>query len=107
MTLSRPTILAAALAVFAASPGQALAQGFFERLFGLRPLPPPPASVPQHRPLPPPPPGVPGVPPSDWAPPNDGTPGPLQPSGPVPARPVAVKPPTEDNVIGRALKLNG
>jgi hypothetical protein len=107
MTLSRLTILAAALAVFAASPGQASAQGFFERLFGLRPLPPPPASIPQHRPLPPPPPGVPGVPPSDWAPPNDGTPGPLQPSGPIPARPVAIKPPTEENVVGRDLKLNG
>jgi hypothetical protein len=107
MTLSRLTILAAMLAVSAALPGQALAQGFFERLFGVRPLPPPPASVPQQRPLPPPPPGVPGVPPTDWVPPGDGTPGPAQSSGPTPARPVAVRPPNEDGVIGRDLKLNG
>ena len=105
MTLSRLTILAV-LAMSAAYPGTAAAQGFFERLFGIRPLPPPPASVPQ-RPLPPPPPGVPGVPPSDWTP-GDGVPeGPAQPSGPVPARPVAVRPPSEDGVIGRELKLNG
>src|SRR5919107_1878262 len=109
MTLSRLMIIAALLAASAAMPGQALAQGFFERLFGLRPaLPPPPAGVPQEaRPLPPPPPGVPGVPPTDWAPPNDGTPGPVTPSGPIPARPVAVRPPTEDSIVGRDLKLNG
>ena len=108
MTLLRLTILAAVLAASAALPGPAAAQGFFERLFGLRPLPPPPASVPQYnRPLPPPPPGVPGVPPTDWVPPGDGTPGPAQPSGPAPARPVAVRAPSEDGVIGRDLKLNG
>ncbi len=106
MLLLRLTTLAAVLAT--ALPGPVAAQGFFERLFGLRPLPPPPASVPQYnRPLPPPPPGVPGVPPTDWAPPNDGTAGPVQPSGPAPARPVAVRPPSEDNIVGRDLKRNG
>jgi hypothetical protein len=107
MILSRLMMIAAVLAVSAAVPGTAAAQGFFERLFGLRPLPPPPATVPQYRPLPPPPPGVPGVPPTDWVPPGDGIPGPAQPSGPAPAKPVAVKPPSEDGVLGRDLKLNG
>jgi hypothetical protein len=107
MILLRLTVLAA-LAALPAVSSPAQAQGFFERLFGVRPLPPPPAPVPQQgRPLPPPPPGVPGVPPVDWAPPNDGTPGPVQPSGPAPARPVAVRPPTEDSVAGRDLKHNG
>jgi hypothetical protein len=108
MNLSRPMILAAVLAAAAAAPGPAAAQGFFERLFGVRPLPPPPASVPQQeRPLPPPPPGVPGVPPSGWAPESGIPEGPVQPSGPAPARPVAMRPPTEDAVLGRELKLNG
>jgi hypothetical protein len=108
MPLSRLMIAAAALAAWAALPEPAAAQGFFERLFGVRPLPPPPTSVPQYqRPLPPPPPGVPGVPPTDWAPPSDGTAGPVQPSGPAPARPVAVRPPSEDSIVGRDLKLNG
>ncbi len=108
MILSRWTILAAVLATAAASPGTAAAQGFFERLFGMRPLPPPPASVPQqNRPLPPPPPGVPGVPPSDWVPDNGVPEGPMQPSGAAPARPVAMRPPTEEGILGRELKLNG
>ena len=104
----RLLILAAVLAVSAASPRAALAQGFFERLFGIRPAPVPPASVPQPgRPLPPPPPGAPGLPPADWVPPGDGPEGPVQPSGQAPARPVAMRPPTEDSVLGRDLKLNG
>jgi hypothetical protein len=107
MTLLRLIIFAAALAASLALSEAALAQGFFERLFGLRPLPPPPAAVPQYRPLPPPPPGVPGVPPTDWVPESDGTPGPLTPSGPAPARPVAVRPPSEESIVGRDLKLNG
>jgi hypothetical protein len=108
MNLSRSTILAAVLAVAAASSGPAAAQGFFERLFGVRPLPPPPASVPQQeRPLPPPPPGVPGVPPSGWTPESGIPEGPVQPSGPAPARPVAMRPPTEEGILGRELKLNG
>jgi hypothetical protein len=109
MTSSRLTILAAALAISAASPGEAAAQGFFERLFGIRPAPVPPASIPQQqqRPLPPPPPGVPGVPPADWTPPGGGPAGPSQSAGPAPARPVAVKSPSEDSIIGRDLKLNG
>lgn len=107
MTLPRPTIFAAVLVVSAALPGQALAQGFFERLFGIRPAPVPPASVPQNpRPLPPPPPGVPGIPPSDFGP-GGGPSGPSQSSGPAPARPVAMKPPSEEGVVGRDLKLNG
>lgn len=31
----------------------------------------------------------------------------MQPSGPAPARPVAMRPPTEEAVLGRDLKLNG
>ena len=108
MILPRLRILAAVVAVSATCSGQALGQGFFERLFGVRPLPPPPASVPQQdRPLPPPPPGVPGVPPTGWSPESGMPEGPMQPSGPAPARPVAVRPPNEDSVVGRDLKLNG
>ena len=108
MILKRPTLLAAMLAVATASPGTAAAQGFFERLFGVRPLPPPPSQIPQqNRPLPPPPPGVPGVPPSGWEPDSGVPEGPAQSSGPAPARPVAVRPPSEEGVLGRDLKLNG
>ena len=108
MILKRPTLLAAMLAVATASPGTAAAQGFFERLFGVRPLPPPPSQIPQqNRPLPPPPPGVPGVPPTGWEPDSGVPEGPAQSSGPAPARPVAVRPPTEEGVLGRDLKLNG
>ena len=108
MILKRPTLLAAMLAVATASPGTAAAQGFFERLFGVRPLPPPPSQIPQqNRPLPPPPPGVPGVPPSGWEPDSGVPEGPAQSSGPAPARPVAMRPPTEEGVLGRDLKLNG
>src|SRR5215212_1349570 len=108
MILSRLTILAAVLAVSAVSSEAALAQGFFERLFGIRPAPTPPGSIPQqNRPLPPPPPGVPGIPPTGWVPESEGAPGPVQPSGPTPARPVAMKPPNEEIILGRDLKLNG
>ena len=108
MILKRPTLLAAMLAVATASPGTAAAQGFFERLFGVRPLPPPPSQIPQqNRPLPPPPPGVPGVPPTGWEPDSGVPEGPAQSSGPAPARPVAMRPPSEEGVLGRDLKLNG
>ena len=108
MILSRLMILAVVLAVSTAFAQEAAAQGFFERLFGLRPAPLPPAAVPQPgRPLPPPPPGAPGLPPADWVPPGGGPEGPMQPSGPAPARPVAMRPPSEDSVLGRDLKLNG
>jgi hypothetical protein len=108
MILKRPTLLAAMLAVATASPGTAAAQGFFERLFGVRPLPPPPSQIPQqNRPLPPPPPGVPGVPPTGWEPDSGVPEGPAQSSGPAPARPVAVRAPSEEGVLGRDLKLNG
>jgi hypothetical protein len=108
MILKRPTLIAAVLAIAAASPGTAAAQGFFERLFGLRPLPPPPGQIPQqNRPLPPPPPGVPGVPPTGWVPESGVPEGPAQPSGPAPARPIAVRAPSEEGVLGRDLKLNG
>jgi hypothetical protein len=108
MILFRLLILAAVLAASAASSREAVAQGFFERLFGIRPAPLPPASVPQPgRPLPPPPPGAPGLPPADWELPGGGPEGPLQPSGPSPARPVAMRPPSEETIYGRDLRQNG
>lgn len=111
----RLPLLAAVLAgvlpgVFAGSiglAGEAAAQGFFERLFGLRPAQPiyPPQGVPYPRgPYAPGPPGAPGLPP-------DGEPGmpsgPVAPPAPPPARPIVLKPPNEDSVLGRELKLNG
>ncbi|MDF2602090.1 MAG: hypothetical protein K0Q54_4913 [Methylobacterium brachiatum] len=93
-------LLAAALALpatLAAPPAQA--QNFFERLFGIKPERPP---VPPR--------GVPEGPPAAPAPgePSPAAPGPEAPRpAPVPARPVVLKAPSEDGVIGQELQLNG
>lgn len=88
MTRIRLPLLLAAL-LLAGSPAQA--QGFFERLFGIvpdRPAPPPAGFQP----------------PADAAPAENTvrhTPAPIQ------ARPVALRIPIEDPIIGRELKQNG
>ncbi|HEX8666254.1 MAG TPA: hypothetical protein VF744_19735 [Beijerinckiaceae bacterium] len=106
-------VSAAFLAALAGGGTDASAQGFFERLFGLRPAPPPsypPQPVPQRGPYGPAPgpipgqgasiPGVPGA---------EGEPGlgPVAPPPPAPPKPIVLKAPTEDAVVGRELKLNG
>jgi hypothetical protein len=99
-------ILAALLAGSFAFAGEAAAQGFFERLFGLRPAQPvyPPQPVPQRGPYGP----GPGSAPYPGAPPPEGEiVGPVGPIAPPPPKPVVLKPPTEDGVLGRELKLNG
>jgi hypothetical protein len=100
MSRSRLLLLAAVLAGATAVAEGAAAQNFFERLFGIRPSEPfyPPANVPRG-PAPAPMPGAPdeaGLPP-----------GPVAPSGPPPPKPVVLRAPTEDGVLGRELKLNG
>jgi hypothetical protein len=107
-------VITASIAAFAGSGTDAFAQGFFERLFGLRPAPPPsypPQPVPQrgpYGPLPGPLPGqgasIPGVPGAEGEP---GPGGPVAPPPPAPPKPIVLKPPTEDAVVGRELKLNG
>ncbi|MDP4004601.1 hypothetical protein [Methylobacterium sp. NEAU K] len=96
-------VLAAAVAVpavLAAPPARA--QNFFERLFGIRPERPPvpPRGVPEAQPPAPAAPGAPGEP----GPP--GAPEAPRPT-PAPARPVVLKTPSEDSVIGQDLQLNG
>jgi hypothetical protein len=93
------------LAVAVAAPGllaapPAQAQNFFERLFGIRPERPPvpPRGVPE---APPPPPAAPGEPGGQPAAPEAPRP------APAPARPVVLKTPSEDSVIGQDLQLNG
>ncbi|MDB5589711.1 MAG: hypothetical protein JWR86_236 [Enterovirga sp.] len=88
MTRIRLPVLFAALVLAA---GPAHAQGFFERLFGITP----------DRPAP-------SAPPAPAAPadtPAEGPPRYVPP--PVQARPVALRVPVEDAVIGRELKKNG
>lgn len=95
MRLLRLPLLALTL-TFAADGVQA--QGFFERLFGLAPLrnaPPPPPVAPQAVPAPA------TLPPSGEEPQRRAAPPPVQ------ARPVSLRVPTEDGVIGRELKQNG
>lgn len=103
----RLPLLAAVLAGSLGLAGDAAAQGFFERLFGLRPAQPiyPPQGVPQPRgPFAPGPPAAPGLPPEG----EPGMPsGPVPPAAPPPAKPIVLKPPSEDSVLGRELKLNG
>jgi hypothetical protein len=85
--------------------GEAAAQGFFERLFGLRPAQPvyPPQPVPQRGPF-----GAPPGPAYPGAPPPEGEIlGPVGPVAPPPPKPIVLKPPSEDSVLGRELKLNG
>lgn len=83
--------LSAAMAALLLATGGAQAQGFFERLFGITPSPPP-ASAPSAPP--------PSSAPSDDAPKRTAPP-------PQPARPVAMRAPNEDAVIGRELKQHG
>jgi hypothetical protein len=89
----------AAPAMLVAPPAQA--QNFFERLFGIKPERPPvpPRGVPEAPPPAPAPgaPGEPGQPPAAEAP---------RPA-PQPARPVVLKTPSEDGVLGQDLQLNG
>ncbi len=94
-------LAAAALVLGALLPGPAQAQNFFEQLFGIgraAPPPVPPASVPGR--------GLPG----------DGTPGGSLPEGaapetprvaPTPPKPVVIRAPSEDGVLGQDLLLNG
>jgi hypothetical protein len=91
------------LAALAPLSGAAQAQNFFELLFGIR-RPPPQAYPPRPVPEAPPmayPEGPPGSVPGTGGIPSPGAQG--QPT----ARPVALKAPTEDSVLGRELKLNG
>jgi hypothetical protein len=89
----------AAPALLAAPPAQA--QNFFERLFGIKPERPPvpPRGLPEA-PAPVPAPGAPGEP---GQPPAAEAPRPA----PQPARPVVLKTPSEDGVLGQDLQLNG
>ena len=103
----RPTrsLLLPILAVAVAAPAMlvappARAQNFFERLFGIKPERPPvpPRGVPEAPPSPVP--GAPGEPGQTTAPE-----GPRP--APQPARPVVLKAPSEDGVLGQDLQLNG
>ena len=104
----RLSLTAAAVAGSLGLAADAAARGFFERLFGLRPAQPvyPPQPIPQPR-------GPYGVPPGPapypgGAPPPEGElTGPSGPVAPPPPKPIVLKAPTEDSVIGRELKLNG
>lgn len=89
MNRTRLPILVALLSVAASG---AHAQGFFERLFGLAPSRPEPPPVVRQAP-----------------PPEGPTPdvAPRIPVAPVQAKPVAVRAPSEESVIGRDLKHNG
>ncbi|MGU3465500.1 hypothetical protein ACLBXO_11660 [Methylobacterium sp. C33D] len=102
----RPTrsLLLPILAVAVAAPGMlaappARAQNFFERLFGIKPERPPvpPRGLPEPAPAP----GAPGEPGPPAAAPEAPRP------APAPARPVVLKTPSEDGVIGQELQLNG
>lgn len=104
----RPTrsLLLPVLAVAVAAPAMlaappARAQNFFERLFGIRPERPPvpPRGVPEA----PPPPAAPGEPGAAGQPVAPEAPRPA----PAPARPVVLKVPSEDGVLGQDLQLNG
>ncbi len=95
--MRRLRLLPILFAAVALSAGPVQAQGFFERLFGLVPArpAPPPAS---YAPAPASPAGLPAD--GEEAPRRERAP-------PVQARPVSLRVPTEDGVIGRDLKQNG
>lgn len=98
----------AALAVSTGLTGEARAQNFFERLFGIRPAPAPvpPGAIPQRPGVPGP--GAPGVAPLDPAAPDaQGVPPAPQHAPPAPPKPIVLKAPSEDSIVGRDLKLNG
>ncbi|AWN40345.1 hypothetical protein [Methylobacterium durans] len=99
-----------ALAGLSALAQEAAAQNFFEELFGIgraaRP-PAPPRGVPNA-----PPPAQPGTAPQPGAPGAPGAPidpnaEAQKPAAPVPMRPVVLKAPADDNVVGQDLLLNG
>ncbi len=96
MRLTRLLLL---LTAFAFVPGAVHAQSFFEELFGIgRPAkrPEPPQNIPSGPPA--------AVPPSAGTPSAE----PPRPSAPPPPRqPVVLKAPSEDNVFGQELMLNG
>lgn len=97
MRLTRTLLL---LTAFALLPGTAQAQSFFEELFGIgRPAkrPEPPQNIPSAPPS--------SAPPSTTAPSADLPPRPSTP--PPPRQPVVLKAPSEDNVFGQELLLNG
>src|SRR4051794_3810741 len=104
MRLSRLPVALALLAASAMTAGEARAQGFFEPLFVRRPGRPmsPPGNVPQpggpRAPAP-----LPGSPSEEAGLPS----APAQPAAPPPPKPVVLKAPTEESVVGRELKLNG
>jgi hypothetical protein len=104
MNSIRLPVIAALMAGSLGLAGEAFAQGFFERLFGLRPAQPmyPPQRIPQQGPFGPAPAPYPGAPP-----PEGELTGPSGPIAPPPPKPIVLKPPTEDSVLGRELKLNG
>ena len=97
-SLAIPLLVLAA----AALPGEAAAQNFFEELFGIgraaKP-PVPPRGVPSGPPAGAPPPGTP-LPPGE--PPAAEAPRPA-----APPRPVVLKAPSEESVVGQDLMLNG
>jgi hypothetical protein len=105
----RPLRLTILLLALAPLSGEAQAQNIFELLFGGMRRQPPPA-----QPVPPAPVGAPrgpiyGAPPEGPAPgetPVAGLP-PGHPQGPPPSKPVVLKAPSEDTILGRELKLNG
>lgn len=95
-------LLAAALVV---AGGEVRAQNFFERLFGIAPQPQPQRMPPAYNyPAPnAPPQSAPGYDgPNDDAPRRSSAP-----STPTVARAVSIRAPSEDNIVGRDLKLNG
>jgi hypothetical protein len=107
MSRSRLLFTLAALAIGAAVAGEANAQNFFERLFGIRPAPAPvpPGSIPHNQAVPGayPPGQMPGAP---FGPETPGGP-PAAAAPPAPPKPVVIKAPSEDGVVARDLKLNG
>jgi hypothetical protein len=92
MTRPRLPLLVAALCLAASG---ASAQNFFERLFGLTPSRPEPPPVQRQAPQAPPPEGL-----GDDNARKAALP-------PAPAKPVAIRAPSEDTVVGRELKQNG
>lgn len=99
-TLTRSRLLVIVATLFLV-PGGAHAQNFFERLFGITPQPAPRQGPPPAYPYNNAPPPVPG----DLSPGGDEVR--RAPAAPVQARPVSIKAPSEESVVGRDLKLNG
>jgi hypothetical protein len=91
--------LAAFLAVLTVAAGPAQAQNFFERLFGITPSRPPPPPETYRAPAPRP-------PPAEDSSPDEPRRAPAA-SAPAPARPLTIRAPSEDSVIGREFKQNG